>query len=86
LGDPLESPRDLGFQRLQRFNRLTLAEMPNTGEREPEETTLQINTRETNNACHSGLSLQRKRYITCLHPKRLGMDVVYSLVLSAITV
>lgn len=46
----------------------------------------QISTRETWNAKHTALSLQRKRCIICFLPRRLGMDVVISLVSSMLSV
>ena len=38
-GKPLESPRDLGCERLPGFKGMSLAQMPYSGEMEPEETT-----------------------------------------------
>lgn len=39
-GDPLENPRDMGCERLPEFNEgVTFVRMPNSGEREPKETT-----------------------------------------------
>ena len=46
----------------------------------------QISIRETRGVKHTVLSLQRKKWITCLLPRRLGMEVVESLVTSALSV
>lgn len=43
---------------------------------------LKTSRRGTKIVKHPGLSLQRERGITCFLPRRLGADVVYSLVTS----
>ena len=54
--------------------------------REPEALVLIDKHWGTRNVKHAGLSVQRKRYMTYFLPTRFGMDVVNSLVTSALSV
>lgn len=46
----------------------------------------QTSIKKTRNVKHTGLSLQRGSYITCLPPRMLGVDVVNSLMISVLCV